>query len=81
MSVKLIQEGLLADKPPEQITQSDFDLIDGRLLLEDLAATDGISVDEMIDGWEAELETAPSFDTTDGVMKWLQDDPTLKPGK
>ena len=74
MFFKLVEEGLIADKP-EHVTERDFDLIDSRLLLEDTAAADGISVNEMIDGWERELATAQTFDSVEEIMKWLNGDP------
>ena len=75
MFFQLIEEGLIADKPPEQVTEADFDAIDGRLLLEDTAAAEGISVDEMIDGWEAELEAATSYSSLDEFMQMLNSYP------
>ena len=78
----LIEEGVLQDKPPEELSEADRDAIEVRIALEDHASRDGQSVDQMLDGWEEELRTAHGPFTVEQMMKWLcspDDDPGYKP--
>ena len=81
MFYTLTAEGVIESKPPEQINENDFDMIDGRLLLEDVASKEGQSVDELFDAWETELETATSYSSLDEFMEMLRNFPDQESNK
>ena len=64
----LIEEGVLKDKAPNEHVINE---INSRLLLESLAAAEGISVEQMMNEWEAELETAKGYDSIEEFMAML----------
>ena len=65
----LITEGVLEDKPAETLNADDFDQIDARLLLEDMAEQDGAaSVEQMFVDWDAERATTKRFSSVEEFM-------------
>ena len=69
----LSAEGVIDQKQPEAITEDDFNQIDSRLLLEDLAAAEAVSVEQMFNGWEIELAQAKRYSAKE-MMESLKRD-------
>ena len=68
---KLIEEGVLQDKPPQELTADDLETIDVRLALEDHAAAEGVSVEQMFDEWQDDSKFVHGPFTAEEMMEWL----------
>ncbi len=68
---KLIAEGVLQDKQSAELTEDDLEAIAVRLSLEDHAAAEGISVEQMFGEWQDDSKFVHGPFTTEEMMEWL----------
>ena len=67
----LIAEGVLEDKPAGALCGEDRKQINARLLLEDIAAKDDVSIEQMFADWASERATAKRFLSVEEFMRDL----------
>ena len=68
----LLAEGVVDRKPIASYTQEDFGQIDARILLEDMAAQDGLSIDQMFHQWKEERASSKIYNSVEAFMKALR---------
>ena len=72
---ELIDEGILEDVPVDVWTQADWNQVNSRVLLNDIASAEGISVDQLFDNWAEELKTTKAYATVEDFLAALRGEP------